>query len=176
MLILITRALNCEQCQVEVPDEIKYEQTKDERTRGVTCVQNFILWKHWKHPTKFIKLQIYNGENFRNEVWPIVPLYVAGCSWPGHSLSISYAALHHMWINSSIHTMEISCNTSYSTSNFSQYCEWNSSDCQFSELPNICWYTVISTNIRHILPHLTQWFLRPPPAHLQFMCCHIGRS
>ena len=35
-------------CQVEVPDEIKYVQTQDERTTGASSVQNYILWKNRK--------------------------------------------------------------------------------------------------------------------------------
>ena len=34
--------------QVEVPDGSKYVQTEDERTRGASCVQNYIVWKHQK--------------------------------------------------------------------------------------------------------------------------------
>ena len=34
--------------QVEVPDWSKYVQAENERTRGASCVQNYIVWKHQK--------------------------------------------------------------------------------------------------------------------------------
>ena len=53
--------------QVEVPDGSKYVQTEDEHTRGASCVQNYIVWKHQKTHESLNMNARKSGE--RTKVW-----------------------------------------------------------------------------------------------------------
>ena len=58
--------------QVEVPDGSKYVQAENEGTRGASCVQNYIVWKHQKtHESRHERTKVWRThesldiENFR---------------------------------------------------------------------------------------------------------------
>ena len=69
--------------QVQVPDGSKYVQTDDKRTKGASCVQNYVEWKHQK-THEILRMNARKSDE-RTKVW----------TWTHESLNMNARKSEH---------------------------------------------------------------------------------